>query len=157
MSYSKLKALKHPWNSSVVKAELDPWCRPFAQVDLKTKMLLVLSHAADMQLAWYLLLEAGNHETMIWTGRRTPGLPVPLAVAPMTHWIRTSPSAIPGSTTAGEWNGSCWVHGKSHITSYLRCTHHEVQGMLPNKSSEDLEIKTLKSFSTSLLLRTLIN
>ena len=27
------------------------------------------------------------------------------------------------------------------------CTHHEVQGMLPNKSSENLEIKMLKSFS----------
>ena len=26
------------------------------------------------------------------------------------------------------------------------CTHREVQEMLPNKSSEDLEIKTLRSF-----------
>ena len=26
-------------------------------------------------------------------------------------------------------------------------THHEVEGMLPNKSSKDLEIKTLRSFS----------
>ena len=41
------------------------------------------------------------------------------------------------------------------------CTHHEVQGMLPNKSSEDLEIKMLRSFSpgsqTNLLFRALIN
>ena len=30
-------------------------------------------------------------------------------------------------------------------------THHEVQGMLLNKSSEDLEIKTLRSFSFNLI------
>ena len=26
------------------------------------------------------------------------------------------------------------------------CAHHEVQGMLPNRSSEDLEMKMLRSF-----------
>ena len=43
----------------------------------------------------------------------------------------------------------CKIINLGYSVACVWCTHHEVQGMLPDKSSEDLEIKTLRSFSGS--------
>ena len=87
---SMLGPPKDPRNISAVKTESEPWWRGFHSCWLETKMLLVLSHDADGQLACCpAALEAGDLETMIWADSGTPSLTVQLALVTTTRPIYT--------------------------------------------------------------------
>ena len=91
MRLGTLKPLKHRWNSSVVKAESDPWWRAFCSNQ----------DAAGTRpwCQWAVSLLPALRSWYSWFELVVERLPVLLAVAATTRGIQTSPSAIPGSTT----------------------------------------------------------
>ena len=130
------------------------WIRPpnFGQFDIDRYDINVSSTSGIQQMA--ITVNGGSNSTVITVAENPSNVRLStnltITISARNRCGQNSP-ATNASYTLSKF---CYTVKKfwfNHVlvisVACVWCTRHEVQGMLPNKSSEYLEIKTFRSFS----------